>query len=132
MREDKIRGCWRGNYRGPYTKMACKRWRQVKEDESILQVETDKAVVNMPAPINGFIKIVAKEDSIVKVGDLIAQIGTKEEISVNAKCQHNYSAQQSHNSKAQPSNSSNQQHNHNQKPSEKTIGPTGGYYNSLC
>jgi len=53
---------------------------QVKEDESVLQVETDKAVVNVPAPIDGFIKIVAKSDTIVKVGDLIAQIGTKEEL----------------------------------------------------
>lgn len=53
---------------------------QVKEDESVLQVETDKAVVNVPAPIDGFIKIVAKQDTIVKVGDLIAQIGTKDEL----------------------------------------------------
>ncbi len=52
----------------------------VKEDEAILQVETDKAVVNVPAPIDGFVKIVAKEGTIVYVGDLIAQIGTKEEL----------------------------------------------------
>lgn len=52
----------------------------VKEDQSVLQVETDKAVVNVPAPIDGTIKIFAKENSIVKVGDLIAQIGTKEEL----------------------------------------------------
>ena len=33
----------------------------VKEDQSILQVETDKAVVNVPSPIDGIVKIVAKE-----------------------------------------------------------------------
>jgi pyruvate dehydrogenase E2 component (dihydrolipoamide acetyltransferase) len=53
---------------------------KVDEDESILQVETDKAVVNVPSPIDGFLKIVAKENSIVKVGDLIAQVGTKDEL----------------------------------------------------
>jgi pyruvate dehydrogenase E2 component (dihydrolipoamide acetyltransferase) len=54
---------------------------QVKEDQPLFQVETDKAVVNMPAPIDGMLKIVAKEDSIVKVGDTIAQVGTAEELS---------------------------------------------------
>ncbi len=53
---------------------------QVNEDQPILQVETDKAVVNVPSPIDGFVKIVAKEDTIVKVGDLIAQVGTREEL----------------------------------------------------
>lgn len=53
---------------------------QVNEDQPILQVETDKAVVNVPAPIDGFVRIIAKEDTTVNVGDLIAQIGTKEEL----------------------------------------------------
>ncbi|MGI0100286.1 MAG: dihydrolipoamide acetyltransferase family protein [Candidatus Micrarchaeaceae archaeon] len=53
----------------------------VKEDQSLLQVETDKAVVNVPSPIDGFVKIVAKENTIVHVGDMIAQIGTREELS---------------------------------------------------
>jgi pyruvate dehydrogenase E2 component (dihydrolipoamide acetyltransferase) len=54
---------------------------EVKEDQPLFQVETDKAVVSMPAPIDGILKIVAKEDSIVKVGDTIAQVRTKEELS---------------------------------------------------
>ncbi|MGD0510405.1 MAG: dihydrolipoamide acetyltransferase family protein [Candidatus Micrarchaeaceae archaeon] len=52
----------------------------VKEDETILQFETDKAVVNVPSPIDGTVRIVAKEDTIVHVGDLIAQIGTEQEL----------------------------------------------------
>ncbi|MFI5412544.1 MAG: dihydrolipoamide acetyltransferase family protein [Candidatus Micrarchaeales archaeon] len=52
----------------------------VKEDQSIVQVETDKAVVNAPAPIGGNVKIVAKEGTIVHVGDTIAFVGTPEEI----------------------------------------------------
>ncbi|MDE1865568.1 MAG: 2-oxo acid dehydrogenase subunit E2 [Candidatus Micrarchaeota archaeon] len=53
----------------------------VKEDQPLFQVETDKAVVNMPSPIDGIVRIFAKEDSTVKVGDTIAQVGTKEELS---------------------------------------------------
>ena len=57
---------------------------EVKEDQPLFQVETDKAVVSMPAPIDGILRIVAKEDSIVKVGDTIAQVGTKEDLSSSA------------------------------------------------
>ncbi|HUC38875.1 MAG TPA: dihydrolipoamide acetyltransferase family protein [Candidatus Acidoferrum sp.] len=52
----------------------------VKEDQSIAQIETDKAVVNLPAPISGVVKIVAKEDSIVHVGDTICFVGTAAEL----------------------------------------------------
>ena len=50
----------------------------VKEDQSIVQIETDKAVVNIPSPISGKLKIIAKEGSIVKIGDTIANIGDSE------------------------------------------------------
>jgi len=53
----------------------------VKEDEPIFQIETDKAIVNMPAPIDGFVRIVARENTIVHLGDTIAYVGTKDEIS---------------------------------------------------
>ncbi len=58
----------------------------VKEDQPIFEVETDKAVVSMPSPIDGFVKIIAKEKSIVHLGDTIAQIGTKDELA-NSKGQ---------------------------------------------
>ena len=53
----------------------------VKEDQPIAQVETDKAVVSLPAPISGKIKIIAKEGT-VKVGDTLAYVGTNEELSL--------------------------------------------------
>ncbi|MGI0141804.1 MAG: dihydrolipoamide acetyltransferase family protein [Candidatus Micrarchaeales archaeon] len=53
----------------------------VKEDQALFQIETDKAVVNIPSPISGKVKIVVKEDAIVHVGDLIATVGTDEELS---------------------------------------------------
>ena len=52
----------------------------VKEDSAVLQVETDKAVVNIPAPLSGRIKEVVKEGDDVKVGDTLAFVGTPEEL----------------------------------------------------
>lgn len=46
--------------------------KQVSEGETILEIETDKAVLPVPAPSNGTIeKIIAKEGATVSVGDLI-------------------------------------------------------------
>jgi len=53
----------------------------VKEDQPIVQVETDKAVVNVPSPIDGFVKIAAQEDTIVHIGDVVAYIGERQELS---------------------------------------------------
>jgi len=53
---------------------------QVKEDQPVVQIETDKAVVNIPAPVSGTIKINANEDSDVKVGDVLAYIGSADEL----------------------------------------------------
>ncbi|MEM0201216.1 MAG: dihydrolipoamide acetyltransferase family protein [Candidatus Micrarchaeaceae archaeon] len=47
----------------------------VKEDTTIVQIETDKAVVNIPAPISGKLKIIAKENTSLKIGDTIAFVG---------------------------------------------------------
>ncbi len=47
----------------------------VKEDQAVIQIETDKAVVNMPSPTNGILHIVAKEGADVKVGDILATVG---------------------------------------------------------
>lgn len=52
----------------------------VKEDQALVQIETDKAVVNIPAPISGSIRINAKTDSTVRVGDVLAYIGSASEI----------------------------------------------------
>lgn len=57
----------------------------VKEDQSIVQVETDKAVVNVPAPISGILRIAAKEGTTVKVGDLVATVGTADELATIQK-----------------------------------------------
>jgi len=47
----------------------------VKEDQAVGQIETDKAIVNIPAPISGRITLVAKENTDVKVGDTLATVG---------------------------------------------------------
>lgn len=52
----------------------------VKEDQPLMQIETDKAVVNLPAPGSGTVKFMAKEDSVVKVGDVLAYVGEPAEL----------------------------------------------------
>jgi len=61
------------------------RWRikegdEVKEDQTLAEIETDKAVVEMPSPYKGTIlKIHVKEKDIVKVGQVLVTIGEKGE-----------------------------------------------------
>lgn len=58
---------------------------QVKEDQPVAQVETDKAVVNVPAPITGAIKINIEEGATLHIGDVLAYIGTPDELKGAAK-----------------------------------------------
>ena len=49
---------------------------QVKEDQPILEVETDKAVVEIPCPVNGVIeKIHVKPGQVVTVGSVMITFG---------------------------------------------------------
>jgi pyruvate dehydrogenase E2 component (dihydrolipoamide acetyltransferase) len=52
----------------------------IKEGEPLVEVETDKALAEIPSPRTGVIlKILAKEKEIVKVGQVIVVIGEKGE-----------------------------------------------------
>jgi pyruvate dehydrogenase E2 component (dihydrolipoamide acetyltransferase) len=53
---------------------------EVKEDQTLAEVETDKAVVEMPSPYSGTIlKIHAQEKDIIKVGQVLVTIGDRGE-----------------------------------------------------
>ncbi len=48
----------------------------VDEDQVLAEVETDKAVVEMPAPVSGTVlKIHVKEDEVINVGQVLVVIG---------------------------------------------------------
>jgi pyruvate dehydrogenase E2 component (dihydrolipoamide acetyltransferase) len=52
----------------------------IKEGEPLVEVETDKALAEIPSPRTGFIlKILGKEREIIKVGQVIVVIGEKGE-----------------------------------------------------
>ena len=52
----------------------------IRSDESFAEIETDKAVVEMPSPFTGTVlKLHFKEKDIVKVGDPLITIGEKGE-----------------------------------------------------
>jgi len=58
---------------------------EVKTDQPIAEVETDKAIVEMPSPYAGTVlKLHAREKDIVKVGQVLITIGEKGEISEEA------------------------------------------------
>ncbi len=75
MKEIKFVDVGEGITEGHLQKWLVKDGDDVKEDQAVVQIETDKAVVNIPSPVSGKIKIFAKEDTEVKVGDLIATVG---------------------------------------------------------
>ena len=52
----------------------------VKQDQSIAEIETDKAVVEMPAPLAGkILRLYHQEGETVKVGETLATIGAEGE-----------------------------------------------------
>jgi pyruvate dehydrogenase E2 component (dihydrolipoyllysine-residue acetyltransferase) len=53
---------------------------EVREDQTLAEIETDKAVVEMPSPYKGTIlKIHVKEKEIIKVGQVLVTVGDKGE-----------------------------------------------------
>jgi pyruvate dehydrogenase E2 component (dihydrolipoamide acetyltransferase) len=56
---------------------------EIKEGQPLVEVETDKALAEIPSPRTGVVvKILAKEKEIVKVGQVIVVIGEKGEVLV--------------------------------------------------
>ena len=84
MKEIKFVDVGEGITEGHVQKWLVKDGDTVKEDQPVVQVETDKAVVNAPSPISGKIKINIPENSTVYVGDILAYIGEDSELA-NAK-----------------------------------------------
>jgi len=69
-----------GIQEGEIVKWLIKKGDKVKEDQILGQIETDKAVVDMPSPKNGTIlEIKVKEGEKVRVGEVMVVIGDKNE-----------------------------------------------------
>ena len=66
---------------------------KVSADEPIVELETDKVNVEVPAPSNGFLELISvKEGETVNVGALLGMInGTKKEVTKNVEEVKNYS-----------------------------------------
>ena len=80
MKEIKFVDVGEGITEGHIRKWLVKDGDMVKEDQPIVQVETDKAVVNVPSPIDGIVRIAAQENTTVHVGDMVAYIGEAQEL----------------------------------------------------
>ncbi|MCQ4333552.1 2-oxo acid dehydrogenase subunit E2 [Natronomonas sp. F2-12] len=72
---------------------------RVSEDQPVAEVETDKAVVEVPAPVNGTVReILAEEGEMVPVGTVIITFdvdGEKEEIEADAETEAEQEAETS-------------------------------------
>lgn len=80
VQEIKFADIGEGITEGHIVKLNYKDNDKVSEDEGIMQIETDKAVVTIPTPIDGYIKYKVKEGDTVKVGVTLALVGTEDEI----------------------------------------------------
>ncbi len=80
MRSIKFVDVGEGIQEGKIQKWLVKDGDVVREDQPLVQIETDKAVVNIPAPVGGTIRINAPEGKTVNVGDDIAFVGEAAEI----------------------------------------------------
>src|SRR3989338_2803707 len=58
----------------------------IKKDQPILELETDKAVLEVPSTVNGTVKeILVKAGSEIKVGQVVMKIDTNEVSAATAK-----------------------------------------------
>ncbi|MEE2931418.1 MAG: biotin/lipoyl-containing protein, partial [Bacteroidota bacterium] len=48
----------------------------VEKDQTIAEIDSDKATLELPAEESGVITILVKEDTTVNVGDVVCQIDT--------------------------------------------------------
>src|SRR3989344_7473856 len=69
-----------GIHEGTVVRVLVKEGQSVKADEPIFEVETDKAVVELPAPQAGTVlKIYVHQGDVIKVGQTIIAIGAEGE-----------------------------------------------------
>jgi pyruvate dehydrogenase E2 component (dihydrolipoamide acetyltransferase) len=68
---------------GEIVKWLVKEGDTIKEDDVFAEVETDKAVIEIPSPFSGIVlKLHGKEGDIVKVGETLITVGEKGEVIV--------------------------------------------------
>jgi len=78
--EFKLPDIGEGLEEGEIIKWLVKEGDSVESDQNIVQIETDKAVADLPSPVSGTIlKIHHKEGETVKVGEVLVTIGDKGE-----------------------------------------------------
>ena len=73
---------------GTAVKITVKAGDSVKKDQTVLELETEKASIELPSPVNGIIKeILIKEGQEINVGQVIMKIETEAKAGAAAKAQ---------------------------------------------
>jgi len=80
MREFEFPDVGEGVTEGTLVKWLVSEGDEIEEDESLAEVETDKAVVEVPSPVQGTVlELRAEEGDTIKVGDVIVTLGEEGE-----------------------------------------------------
>ena len=75
MYEFKLPDLGEGIHEGELLKWHVKEGDEIKEDDPLVEVETDKAAVDIPSPASGIVvKLNGKVGDIVNVGDVLSLI----------------------------------------------------------
>ncbi len=87
--EFKLPDVGEGIHEGEIVKFHVKEGDTIQEDDVLAEVQTDKAVVEIPVPVSGTVtKLNAKEGEILEVGSVLAVFDTgKEEAAEPAESQ---------------------------------------------
>jgi pyruvate dehydrogenase E2 component (dihydrolipoamide acetyltransferase) len=82
-----------GLHEGEIVKWHVKPGDTIKEDDILMEVQNDKAVVEVPSPVTGVVKEVkVSEGTVAVVGDLLAVIDAEGELPVSAHGGHDSAA----------------------------------------
>jgi pyruvate dehydrogenase E2 component (dihydrolipoamide acetyltransferase) len=83
-----------GLHEGEIVKWHVKPGDTIKEDDILMEVQNDKAVVEVPSPVTGVVKEVkVQEGTVAVVGDLLAVIDAEGELPVSAHGGHDSAAE---------------------------------------
>lgn len=98
----------------------------VSEDEPVAEVETDKAVVDIPSPVDGVVKeLRAEEGEVVPVGDVIIVFDDDEEASGDATAaQQDNSASDNHSQESEQQSGANRNESAASEPAQIVASPS--------
>ncbi|MBT7351325.1 MAG: 2-oxo acid dehydrogenase subunit E2, partial [Phycisphaerae bacterium] len=87
MYEFKLPDLGEGVHEGQIIRMHVVAGQMIREDDPLMEVETDKAAVEIPSPVNGLVtEVHASEQAVVHVGDVMVTFETNAPAPLTSEC----------------------------------------------